>query len=229
MSILGAAIIGGLVGMAGIGANVGFGRQQQRREDQAFSRAAADLEAAGLSKTLAAGQPIGSTPIQAGSGFQDMAKAVKEMPMVKAQVDHQKAQDNLLDQQTQNARTEQQILRNNAWISELDGVQKQWYQDWLLTGKTSSMGFRSGEQSRQVDMLTKKWEQDLQQDITQQRFYNRLGLPNEPGVLNSQAGQTAIFLESWKHMDEKERGILLAAYGADTIGDIIKALTPGGK
>lgn len=109
MTTLGAvgAGLGGISEVGGFLANL-FGRKAQwKREDNAVQRRAADLEAAGLSKTLAAGGSAASSAPQQVSGFE--GGALTDQAIKKAQMN--------------NTLTEGQILADNAAVAENNRLQ----------------------------------------------------------------------------------------------------------
>lgn len=87
------------LGLGGIGmgivSNIFRGRHQNKlnkiqmqREDNAVQRRAADLEAAGLSKTLAAGSPAGTVPGHQAQMGSPMEKAMAAMNLRQAEADY---------------------------------------------------------------------------------------------------------------------------------------------
>jgi len=216
------AIIGAGSSLVGSGINTVTGligrKKQWEREDNAVQRRASDLEAAGLSKTLAAGSAASSqtTPINTGSGFSDAGKALAQIPLAKAQKASMDAQKNKLQAETE------AIGYNNIEAAN--------YQQWLNTPDPRSPRWPEGTRLAGQPMFTNRDNQIDQFRATQDSerntlgFYNKFGLPNQPGVLQSQTGQILMLNQAWSNMGPEEKREFLLAYGASTLADVAKNL-----
>ena len=104
-------------------------QEQFQREDTAVQRRAADLEAAGLSKTLAAGSAASSTPIQARStqtkaGLPAAVLANAQKELTSAKITESKTQSDL---NRQNANYARQNAMYMAQKTINEGIQGQGY------------------------------------------------------------------------------------------------------
>nr|UXQ87927.1 MAG: DNA pilot protein [Microvirus sp.] len=210
------AIIGGGVALGGTAANILMSKkrrqEQYSREDNAVQRRAKDMEAAGLSKTLAAGSAAQAQTQQAPntSGFSDAGKAIGNIPAAKAQ--------NAL--MTANAAKAAADAEATGFSNHLSRV----YQTWL-----HSPSFGRGEAPGHTNAQNVKdgYTQDMEQKLISTNFFNHYGLPNQPGVLQSQTGQILMLNNAWANMDPEERKQFLTAYGATTLADIAGKLLGG--
>ena len=216
--VVGGALIGAGSSLAGSGINTVVGllgrRRQWEREDNAVQRRAADLEAAGLSKTLAAGSAASSqtTPVSTGSGFSDAGKHLGQIPMAKAQKAAIEANTD---------KTEAETKATN--YANIEAANRQ---HWLDSPAKDAPVWPAGTSMAGLPMWTNREQQQMnwqgQQDAETNTmgFYNELGLPNQPGVLQSQTGQILLLNKAWSNMDEDQRREFLLAYGAKSLADL---------
>lgn len=216
--IVSSALIGSGLSLAGSGVQTAaslLGRKKQwEREDNAVQRRAADLEAAGLSKTLAAGTAAQASPTQinTGSGFADAGKIMKEIPI-------QKAQRTLMEANAVKAEAD---AENTGFQNYMNSIYKQ----WLNTPSNKAPTWPEGTTRAGLPMwnnqedLIQSYQGKIDQELTTQNFFNRYGLPNQPGVLQSQTGQILILNQAWSKMSQQERTEFLKAYGAKTLADV---------
>jgi len=220
--VTGSALIGAGTSLVGSGMQTAIGligrKKQWEREDNAVQRRAADLEAAGLSKTLAAGSAAQAQTqnVNTGSGFSDAGKALAQIPMAKAQKASIEAQKNKLEQETE------AIRYNN--------IESANYLQWLNTPDPRSPRWPEGTSNEGQPMFTNRDNQidnfRANQDSERNTlgFYNKFGLPNQPGVLQSQTGQILMLNQAWSNMGPAEKKEFLIAYGATTLADVAKNL-----
>jgi len=216
--VVGGALIGAGSSLAGSGINTVVGllgrRRQWEREDNAVQRRAADLEAAGLSKTLAAGSAASSqtVPVSTGSGFSDAGKHLGQIPMAKAQKAAIEANTD---------KTEQDVL--SAQYANIEAGNRQ---RWLDSPARNSPVWPAGTSMAGQPMFTNReqqqmnWEAEQDAQTNTMGFYNDLNLPNQPGVLQSQVGQVLILNQAWSKMNPQERKQFLLAYGAKSLADL---------
>ena len=88
-------------------------RRTEQREDNAVQRRAEDLQAAGLSKTLAAGQGAGATHTATVRGTPSQVSGIMESAMISAQIKNMKKQNELIEAEARsvNQRTLHDIER----------------------------------------------------------------------------------------------------------------------
>jgi len=211
--IIGSALIGSGISAAssGIGAWLAHRNREETyaREDNAVQRRAADLEAAGLSRNLAAGSPAqaSASNIQMGPGMIDAANMLKEIPM-------QKAQRELVEANKNNPKEQNKALQ---YQNQVAGLYSTWLgsPDPLAPKGPDGRPIWNNAQSQQ-DMYSR----ELETERITNGFFNKFGLPNQPGVLQSQTGQVLLLNQAWQNMNSEERGQFLKAYGATTLADI---------
>jgi len=214
--ITSSALIGAGTSLAGSGMQTAIGllgrKKQWEREDNAVQRRAADLEAAGLSKTLAAGSAAQAQTqsINTGSGFSDAGKTLAQIPMAKAQKASIEAQKNKLDQETE------AIRYNN--------IESANYLQWLNTPDPRSPRTNGIPMFTNRDNQIDNFRANQDSERNTLGFYNKFGLPNQPGVLQSQTGQILMLNQAWSNMNDQEKREFLLAYGASTLADVAKNL-----
>jgi len=212
------AIIGAGTSLVGTATNLLMSKkrrqEQYAREDNAVQRRASDLQAAGLSKTLAAGSAAQAQTQQLPntSGFSDAGKQLGNIPMAKAQKASLEAQKNKVEEETA-ALKWQNIEAANRFR-------------WLETGAKDAPIWGSEDSKAGQPMWTNREQQRLNWQLEQDAatntmgFYNEYGLPNQPGVLQSQTGQILMLNKAWSNMDPDQRKQFLLSYGASTLSDL---------
>jgi len=207
------ALIGAGTSLAGTATNLLMSKkrreEQYAREDNAVQRRAADLEAAGLSKTLAAGSAAQAQTQQAPntSGFSDAGKHLGNIPLAKAN----------------KAAIEANIKKteNESDAIEYANIEAANRQKWLDSPINGSPVDSNG-----IPMLTNRehqrrnWDLEMDAATNTMGFYNEYGLPNQPGVLQSQTGQILMLNKAWSNMDPDQRKQFLLSYGASTLSDL---------
>ena len=173
--------------------------QVKNREDTAVQRRAADLQAAGLSKTLAAGSAAGTSsapslpsiePVQApdySKGFghlMDIVPAVQDIAKTQAETD-------LIRMQEENVQANTlKTLNESAWI----------------TNRNRGTILDNAFQDFQNGLLSDRWQ------IEQDTFKNLLADSSSRRALN----QSSIFRNSWLNQKEKQYYDLdMLKYGLD--------------
>lgn len=209
------SILNGIAGALGVGAGYVEGawnrRQQEKlfeyqkdlqnkifeREDNAVQRRAADLQAAGLSKTLAAGSGAGAGSVVSAEAPQDdtmsrllrgigLARAKAEVQNIESQtanntIEARVKEDSLLTSQVSRARMNAQIALDTGRF-ELLGVEKSKGEQWInqsianvnkINAEIQSIGYRNlftQAQTSNVKALTSKYGQETVNLATQLSF-----------------------------------------------------------
>lgn len=145
--------------------------QQQifQREDNAVQRRAADLEAAGLSKTLAAGSAASSGSVVSVDApqFDAVSKLSTAMQIRKQEADIANV----------NAQTENELLRGDQMKVQTDNMRRQGAlidaQTLLTTGNASLIGLKAEQAQAMIDKAKAETESVLlKQGLTRQEIDN---------------------------------------------------------
>lgn len=162
------AAVGSASQFGGFLANL-FGREAQwKREDTAVQRRAADLQAAGLSKTLAAGGAAASSAPQQVSGFE--GGALTDQAIKKAQI--------------QNTLKEGSILNDNAAIAtnqriesdDREKLRQVNFQEWQR-GEIANWNQKWANSMSQIQLSALQKEQ-LERYRADNEIYASLGIPS---------------------------------------------------
>jgi len=217
------ALIGAGTSLAGTATNLLMSKkrreEQYSREDTAVQRRASDLEAAGLSKTLAAGSAAQAQTQQAPntSGFSDAGKQISQLPQAKAQAAALEAQKNKVEEETAALKWQNIEAANRFRWLETGAT------DAPLWGPEDSKAGQPMWTNREQQKLNWQREQDAQSNTL--GFFNEYGLPNQPGVLQSQTGQILMLNKAWSNMNDEQRRQFLLSYGAKTLADVVANLS----
>jgi len=216
------ALIGAGSSLAGTATNLLMSKrrreEQYAREDNAVQRRAADLEAAGLSKTLAAGSAAQAQTQQLPntSGFSDAGKHLGNIPMAKANRNAANAAIAKVEAETKSIEYANiEAANRQQWLDSPSETAPVWPQGHPKEGQPM---WTNREQQRQ------NWAQSQDSESNTMGFYNQYELPNQPGVLQSQTGQILMLNKAWSNMNDEQRREFLLAYGAKTLSDVASNL-----
>lgn len=203
-----ASIISALVGTAGIGVQAGLNQRLWEREDTSISRRVRDLEAAGLSPVLAAGQGASSAPVSVGSGFSDVAAAIKQMPLMQMEKDKNRKELDVMDLQKKllEGQIVQQDINNADLRRNLDMAIEEGVRTDVSSGLYSTVSmfvdsFRSmvdklqpGVRTDLIEITTKLLDTPVGEAISDLRG----GFPAMPAVPYDATGEEAgKILSNW--------------------------------